>query len=722
MHEREEDWGSVLREVTVFCSTFNTAVLDPTDQRFKVEAGRDWLFSSDTKASAKGKDIVVINLQEVVDLNNPYNLSYVGDITTNQRVYTWEVALLDILNSDDTCTQYKMVASESLVGLAQFVYVTEALFEQVYDVRTTRLGCGFLGVSGNKGAIGISFTLYDAPLVFMNCHLAAGEGKENNEKRQQDLRAILGEARFEKNPLTDTAGSSVTTSDSIWTSIATEIKGSVPTQESIPVVGRISPMSLPELPTSNRSPSNSIRKHHEDSAAAAAAGAIAPEAVSPMADPLRMQSTSDTVDDEASPSSPSEGHDSTEGDNSTEVAEVEGFDAPTRAALEGATETVKALPLAERGWRSGVKAAAQGSREVLSGLHEVVILAGDLNSRLDLSAASESSGAGAGAGAVGPVGHYDVLSMIDGGRLEALAPLDEVTQMLGKRTTLLSECGFEEGAFYRFPPTYKYQNKGRAPPNVLTQVTNLVSSTWTLGLEVLGVPPATATSAFTTATTTVSSSTGSNDSGLAEEKKTGGEEESEEEDDYQRPSDWHEYLAGKESSSPRSSSGGGDLPAVVAATVVESSQPQHVDVAGEEVATGAEKEKKSATKGVRVPGWCDRILHCTPRAQLARTRPSTHSSNTIRGTSDELDSPILPARVELHKYSRAELRGSDHRPVVCTYSFHLKAVDEEKENEILAHFEMECIAIEAKEARILQKSLNTSAVLSPQATGKQSPE
>lgn len=765
MYEREEDWGSVSKEVKVFCSTYNSAVLDPTKARFKKEAGRDWLFNAEV--NVRDKDIVVINLQEVVDLNNPYNLSYVGDITTNQCVYAWEVALLDILNGDDEAIQYKVVASVSLVGLAQFVFVTEQLFKEVYDVRTTSYGCGFLGISGNKGAIGTSITIYDAPLVFMNCHLAAGVGKEMREKREQDLRAILGGASFDANTLPTDAGgghSSMTTSDSIWNSVTTEMskKGSVPTQESIPAIGRVSPLNLPELPMSNRSPSNvsSFRKQRGTAAP--------PEAVSPIADPLRNQAVDSGIG--ISPSAPVLPPDSAQSTSDTEspADPTDDHDATTIAALERVGDTVGALPVIERVWRSGVRAAATASRGVMSGHHEVVILAGDLNSRLDLNAAPSGP---ASSHASGDMGHYEVLSLIDGGQLEALAPLDEVCSMLGignyrslrpregsregesasspslfsdstssspppsfgavVQTAALSEHGFQEGPFFSFPPTYKYQNVRRSPSNVLTQVTNLVASTWSMGLEALGVPPAAVTS---DSTAIMSGSSG----GSVEDMEAEGQ--GEEQDDYQRPSDWEEYLSGKEALSTSSS---GEAPVVVAAAAAESaSQKGQIVVSGTEVATSPEDQaarQRGTTKGVRVPAWCDRILHCTPRARLARTLPLPpttpkglsgspvgngdipfQSSASIREAFGDAESPILPARVELHQYSRSELRGSDHRPVVCTYSFHVKAVDERKENDILAHFEKECILAEVNERKVLQKSLNTSAVLSPQAAASSS--
>lgn len=731
MHEREEDWIRS-RSVELFCTTFNTGVLDPTDVRFRGEVHNKWLFCEDSgKANAFGKDVVVINLQEVVDLNNPYNLSYIGDITTLQCVYAWEKAILDILNEADPSRKYKLLASESLVGMAQFVFITEELYDEAFDVRTLTYGCGFMGISGNKGAVGTSFTLFDAPLAFINCHLAAGTGEENREKRRHDLQTILEYARFELKSTVSTMGDQT---QSLWNSIPTQISGGIFTDDSSSgvVVGRVSPISLPELPIGDHSPSTVPKKQNST--------VEAPSLVSPIADPSRQGSSSPAhagnVDKISAPnertscgSSISKGADDSIDDGDV----TDSLDPSTAEALESAHELVVALPAHQRAWRSSCKAASIASREVLSGMHEVVILAGDLNSRLRLpsptpAAAATASNPPPQTASGSRLDHYEVLRLIDDGHLRALAPYDEVCQMLGeanypslhsyedKTMTIPSsrpsspapslakpvmfEYGFEEGDFSAFKPTYKYQNKkSESHSNVLSTVSSLVTSTWSLGLEALGVP----------------SSTSSDISGKAPQPPINVNREPGE-DDYQRPADWDEYLAIRKRAEPSQ----GEIEA----------KPNN----GGDASSGEDKDgERSATKGVRVPAWCDRILYCTPRAHL-RTRPpspligssprtlSFVENNSGGGGGDplstpprrgykEFDSPISPARVDLLAYSRADLRGSDHRPVNCTYTLHLKAVDDEKENEILTHFERETIIIEAREAKILAKSLNTSAVL-----------
>lgn len=34
---------------------------------------------------------------------------------------------------------------------------------------------GFKGITGNKGAVALSFELYGRPMLFMNCHLESGQ-------------------------------------------------------------------------------------------------------------------------------------------------------------------------------------------------------------------------------------------------------------------------------------------------------------------------------------------------------------------------------------------------------------------------------------------------------------------------------------------------------------------------------------------------------------------
>ena len=302
--EREDEF-SFPKEVSVFTTTFNTAALDPIEQtQFREDAARNWL------NSAVDNDVVVINLQEIVDLNNPYNLTYAADFTTYQYFKEWENVLLVILNRSTSKQKYRMLSSASLVGLAQYVFITESMAEHAFDVRKFVYGCGFMGIGGNKGAVGIAFTLFDAPLVFINCHLSAGDSADDRERRCQDLSAILENARFDAvTATTDDDGASTTDPDNdAW--------------KTVPGEKASSPSPFP-------SPSSST----------------------PPPPPPAAESDADII---------------------------------SRVQEEEAEQ---------RYWRLGRQAATDLSRAPLSARHDVVVVAGDFNSRLNLSTSASACAA-----------------------------------------------------------------------------------------------------------------------------------------------------------------------------------------------------------------------------------------------------------------------------------------------------------------------------------------
>jgi len=174
-------------------------------------------------------DLIVIALQEVVNLDNPYNLTYLGDFTTGQYCTAWKDVFLTAINEFHRITgygaspsgkQYQLLASTHLVGMAIFAYarvddaeknlaaaaaaaatlaarpgITAASFR---DIRTFEYGCGFLGFGGNKGAVGLSVVVGDTPLAFVCSHLASGDGEKDYLKRSKDYSSIVLNAVFQR--------------------------------------------------------------------------------------------------------------------------------------------------------------------------------------------------------------------------------------------------------------------------------------------------------------------------------------------------------------------------------------------------------------------------------------------------------------------------------------------------------------------------------------------
>ena len=105
-------------------------------------------------------------------------------------------------DTEEESTKFTLLMQASLVGMAQFVFVVEKLIDSVYDLRTFTYGTGFLGISGNKGAVGCSFCLFDTPVAFINCHFAAAYLHRTSKGGETDLTTILSEARFDKDSYT----------------------------------------------------------------------------------------------------------------------------------------------------------------------------------------------------------------------------------------------------------------------------------------------------------------------------------------------------------------------------------------------------------------------------------------------------------------------------------------------------------------------------------------
>ncbi|EFR04341.1 inositol polyphosphate 5-phosphatase OCRL-1 [Nannizzia gypsea CBS 118893] len=142
------------------------------------------------KAYGKGPDLYILGLQEIVD---------VASATEALRTYVdpgpsakWKAALQDALPPGYTC-----IASQQLVGMLLLVYAAPSLKPHVSSVSSTSVGTGFLGYTGNKGAVATRIVIGETTrLVFVNSHLAAGAEKANLERRNWDAAQIISRSNF----------------------------------------------------------------------------------------------------------------------------------------------------------------------------------------------------------------------------------------------------------------------------------------------------------------------------------------------------------------------------------------------------------------------------------------------------------------------------------------------------------------------------------------------
>ena len=94
--------------------------------------------------------------------------------------------------------QYGLVKSVRLVGMMLLIYARRELQPHISRVRSARVGTGregkMVGLTGNKGAVGVSLRCHQTDLCIVNSHLAAH--KLETEKRNEDFHLICNRMEF----------------------------------------------------------------------------------------------------------------------------------------------------------------------------------------------------------------------------------------------------------------------------------------------------------------------------------------------------------------------------------------------------------------------------------------------------------------------------------------------------------------------------------------------
>ena len=134
--------------------------------------------------------IYVLGLQEIVDVNSlKIALNPFVDPVPSQK---WKTAVSEALPNG-----YKLVAAPQLIGLLLLVYVSPSIAPTVTSVSTTSVGTGITNSFGNKGAVTVRIILGETTrMVFVNCHLAAGNETGSLSRRNEDAARILSQTKF----------------------------------------------------------------------------------------------------------------------------------------------------------------------------------------------------------------------------------------------------------------------------------------------------------------------------------------------------------------------------------------------------------------------------------------------------------------------------------------------------------------------------------------------
>ncbi|GAA5996478.1 phosphoinositide 5-phosphatase INP54 [Rhodotorula paludigena] len=190
----------------VVCATYNgklargrTAALargEPTDDLTA------WL-TLDTGGRKGGEgdaapDFVAVGFQEMI----PLHLALAGFTKTAIDLHDDELRnAIDTryASSEKAGEGYRLVARNAIGGIVLLVYArAPAVSQRVVSVQSATIGCGVLGVMGNKGAVGIRVVLAEdegeSVWTFVSAHLAAHQNQV--EARNSDWKEIVSRLVF----------------------------------------------------------------------------------------------------------------------------------------------------------------------------------------------------------------------------------------------------------------------------------------------------------------------------------------------------------------------------------------------------------------------------------------------------------------------------------------------------------------------------------------------
>lgn len=162
-------WGSRPSHVKIFLATFNVGNARPPDDLSV------WL------AHAGKADIVAVGAQECSYSNEEENE---GEATISDSRQHWQ----SLITRHFPEHEFTCVAKECAWDRCLSVFVRNELAIAVSTVRSDTANVGLGGVGGNKGAIGVRFSVFDTEFVFVNSHLAAHQKEVN--RRNNDFSSI----------------------------------------------------------------------------------------------------------------------------------------------------------------------------------------------------------------------------------------------------------------------------------------------------------------------------------------------------------------------------------------------------------------------------------------------------------------------------------------------------------------------------------------------------
>nr|GMC59404.1 type I inositol polyphosphate 5-phosphatase 4 [Ipomoea batatas] len=104
--------------------------------------------------------------------------------------------------TDHHSSRYKLMASKKMVGVFISVWMRKELLRRykISGVKVSSVACGLMGYLGNKGSVSVSMTIEGTSFCFVAAHLASGEKKGDEEKRNYQVSEIFRRTLFPRRP------------------------------------------------------------------------------------------------------------------------------------------------------------------------------------------------------------------------------------------------------------------------------------------------------------------------------------------------------------------------------------------------------------------------------------------------------------------------------------------------------------------------------------------
>ena len=170
----EEDKNSSINEkitksnkLKLCCITWNMHGLNPSQNEINA------LLNPHKK---KDYDIFAIGSEEC--LRSIFKSLFYSDKTI------WEDNLKNYFGND-----YQLIASETLCAIHLVIFIKSSLIKNISRVQANKVKTGAKNLLGNKGAVGISFNIFNLSIMIINCHLAAYQ--DRSVQRNIDFQRCL---------------------------------------------------------------------------------------------------------------------------------------------------------------------------------------------------------------------------------------------------------------------------------------------------------------------------------------------------------------------------------------------------------------------------------------------------------------------------------------------------------------------------------------------------